>query len=554
MKIRADIVRTYLTVHTWVGIVSGLVLFIAFFAGAINMFKAPINQWSTPPSSLQTSIETEQLQFLVDEVLAQYPAARTGFKLQFDPSAAPISWAEDNRRSKTIQLTETRWQANINTAVTAIANESVTEALSEAKNKAESDNHSIEVVKVKPSVLGGLIDMLHQTAGIPSKVGGEYLGVWVTGSAAMLYFLALVSGLIILLPTLAKNFLRLRTQKSKRRFWLDAHNIIGVTSLPFHLVICITAIGFAFHDQFYGGLSWAAYGDKPLFGRAPLVIGGVPALSTLLPVSDITERVHQVAPGFHIAELAYMNLNSPRPMVLVSLESPAHMVRGAHAAFMGLNPFTGELNASSVIPGKADPWNAVVGKLFSLHFGSFGGNVTRWLYFTLGLAGAFLFFSGNVLWLEKRRKKLAEVPFGDSEPKGVRFLSALTSGVCLGSVTGVGACLAASKWLQLYSQEVGYGYLWVYYVVFLAVNAWAFLVGGRKASYQLMLLASVVWLAVPATSSLAFLWPELSLWVHINLSSLAVDAFALLASVFLLYAGYRLRSKILHAARPVRVI
>lgn len=35
---RTDIVKTYKDVHSWVGIIAGLALFIAFYAGAITMF------------------------------------------------------------------------------------------------------------------------------------------------------------------------------------------------------------------------------------------------------------------------------------------------------------------------------------------------------------------------------------------------------------------------------------------------------------------------------------------------------------------------------------
>ena len=61
--------------------------------------------------------------------------------------------------------------------------------------------------------LGDLIDNLHRTAGIAGKVGHEDLGVLILGIAAVLYFLALVSGIIFLLPTLTKSFLALRKNK-----------------------------------------------------------------------------------------------------------------------------------------------------------------------------------------------------------------------------------------------------------------------------------------------------------------------------------------------------
>ena len=50
LKIGSDIIKVYKDVHTWAGIVCGLMLFIAFYAGAITMFEKPPVRWATPPS------------------------------------------------------------------------------------------------------------------------------------------------------------------------------------------------------------------------------------------------------------------------------------------------------------------------------------------------------------------------------------------------------------------------------------------------------------------------------------------------------------------------
>ncbi|MFT8445527.1 PepSY domain-containing protein, partial [Acetobacter orientalis] len=52
MKLRADLVQMYRDVHSWVGIIAGLFLFVAFYAGAITMFEEPLQQWASPPDRL----------------------------------------------------------------------------------------------------------------------------------------------------------------------------------------------------------------------------------------------------------------------------------------------------------------------------------------------------------------------------------------------------------------------------------------------------------------------------------------------------------------------
>jgi uncharacterized iron-regulated membrane protein len=71
---------------------------------------------------------------------------------------------------------------------------------------------------------------LHYTAGLPRSWGIYVLGVCV------LYGLALASGVIIYAPTFFKDLFALRIGKNIKRMWQDAHNAIGILSLPFHLM------------------------------------------------------------------------------------------------------------------------------------------------------------------------------------------------------------------------------------------------------------------------------------------------------------------------------
>ena len=60
----------------------------------------------------------------------------------------------------------------------------------------------------------------------------------------------------------------------------------------------------------------------------------------------------------------------------------------------------------------------------------------------MGLAGAFLFYTGNLLWVESRRRKERKGGAVD-QTRATRILSALTVGVPLGCVAGISVTLAA---------------------------------------------------------------------------------------------------------------
>ena len=68
------------------------------------------------------------------------------------------------------------------------------------------------------------------------------------GVVSAVYAVALVSGLIIVLPSLVKDLFALRISPNLKRMWLDAHNVVGVVSLPFHIVIALSAVVFCLHE------------------------------------------------------------------------------------------------------------------------------------------------------------------------------------------------------------------------------------------------------------------------------------------------------------------
>src|SRR3546814_13080360 len=64
----------------------------------------------------------------------------------------------------------------------------------------------------------------------------------IMGGIALLYAVAIVSGVICLLPSLVKDLFALRFGKNLKRMWLDLHNVLGLFSLPFHLIMALTSV------------------------------------------------------------------------------------------------------------------------------------------------------------------------------------------------------------------------------------------------------------------------------------------------------------------------
>lgn len=526
MKISSDLIKVHKSLHTWVGITAGWLLFVAFFAGALTLFKEPLDRWVHAGAAPASESWAQPLDdALIPELLARQPRAAAEFTLHLRPAehlAAPVSGPHE------LGVAE---EKDGSSAVPWVAG--------------RDGQGRLQVWPQPPSVLGELVDLLHRTGGIPGHLGDEPLGIYVMGVAAALYFLALVSGVVVLLPTLVKDFFALRPGANRKRFWLDFHNVLGITSLPFHVVISLTALVFAFHDQFYGALQQVVYGKQAMFSPPVLKMPVEPG-APLLPLSRLLQRVQEEAPGFEATELLFMRSGGPRPMLRVALSHPDALVHGPRGAYLVLQPQTGELLNSSMLPGRESRWSLPVNTFFALHFGTYGGETVRWSYFVLGLMGAALFYTGNLLWLESRRKRQrASEPLRE-QPASVRWLAAGTVGTCLGCLLGVIAGLLAGKLAHGGGAQAMTLYLGSYYGAWLLALAWALWRGAARAAPLLLGACALGAAALPLLSLrsgvglLAGLgggaW---DLWM--------VDGVALLSALAFSAMAWRTRQRVLQA-------
>lgn len=495
MKIRSDILRTYQSIHTWTGIIAGLVLFIGFYAGSLSMFKPQIEEWATPPTQQLSQVRSEQLDNLLAQALKSDEKVSEGFIINLASNKSPMMWYEQGG-GRGIRLDDS------------------------VKHASLSDTGELITQTNSTNELGNLIDQLHRTAGIVGKVDHEDLGVLILGIAALLYFLALVSGVIFLLPTMAKSLFALRKNKGSNRFWLDSHNLVGVLSLPFHIIIAWTVVVFAFHDIFYGGLS-LIYGDKPLFEPRPKSDIEY-SISELPSIESYITQANKLAEGYSISSMEFTKLTSTSPSVTLEVIAEDRMMRGGYSDYIYMNPYTYDVQYNTISADNEGAYGPIVTSLFALHFGNYAGTFGRWIYFIMGLLGAFLFYSGNLLWLEKRRQKKGK------QTRGSRFMASLTIGVCLGSLLGVGLGVLTTKWLYLITQTVNSHYLAIYYLVFSLSIAYSFLRGAALSAIHLLYLLAVTCLLIPGTSLLTFLLPELALWTPQTLSAVILEVMALI--------------------------
>jgi uncharacterized iron-regulated membrane protein len=472
MKVRTDIVKMYKEIHGWVGIVSGLALFIAFYAGAITMFEVPLQRWASPPSGLSAPVSLDRTPELVSKVLAAHPEAAKGYQvhLQTGPeNPARVSWETGGRGEDDHAPRKTFYAAL-------------------------DSGGALEIEEAGPSPVAQFVDVLHQQVGLPFA---HEVAMPIMGAIALLYAIALVSGVIVLLPSLVKDLFATRVGKNAKRMWLDVHNVLGVFSLPFHIVMALTAVVFAFHDQFYDaqGATFAK-APEPITQSAPPPERLTPRFAS--PI-QVVERMKRDLPGYTIQSISYRIGPDGKPGLSIMADNPRYGLRGPTYTLGVLDPETAAITRPEYLPGLQGGWDAAITSFFALHFGNFGGNGVRWAYALLGLAGAFLFYTGNLLWVESRRRKERKTGAVE-QTRATRILAALTVGVPLGCMAGISITVAAAKPMGLSATEGLHST--IYYAVFLGMTAWALVRGAPRASNELVPATIAAIVSVPVISLL----------------------------------------------------
>lgn len=509
---RSEVIRVYKSIHTWTGIVAGMALFIAFYAGALTIFKEPLSRWVSPPSAGVVAVPLQDTPALINHLLSAHPEAGKDFHVylkQGEHIPARIGWEVREASGEEHDHTHGRhYMATLQADGTPL------------------------FAETEPSQLADFIDVLHRVVGLPFDTDPNR---WVMGVIAILYALALISGVVIILPSLLKDLFALRLGHNLKRMWRDAHNVVGLFSLPFHIIMAVTAGVFAFHDGIYAVQNKLIHDGQIAKVFAPPRNTSAPTEprdpTTMLSPEQLLAQVHALSPTFQPDSLQYLRVASPAAMVRVWGHDERAISPRFIGGFVALDPYSARVLNADNLPGRQDAAFTTLGAFFGLHFGTYGGAPVQWLYFVLGMAGAWLFYSGNLLWIESRRKSQRQWGDGVEQRKDVTFLAAATVGICLGAVVGISSTIVAGKWLHGHVTHLDDWYRYVYYSVFFASIAWAFAVGGARASVHLLWLAAASTLAIPLTTLSAYLLPSLGLWVNTSGAALGVDATALVGSL-----------------------
>ncbi|KPB74030.1 PepSY-associated TM helix domain-containing protein [Pseudomonas cannabina] len=362
---KSQTVRRWSIVHTWSSLICTLFLLMLAITGLPLIFHHEIDHLlGDAPQYRQMPADTPRLD--LEQLTRAAEAYRPGEVLQY------FGW-DDEDPNGVMAITAA-------TAVTE-PNSSHTFAL---------DARTGEALEM-PSANGGfMMVMLRLHVDMYAELPGKLLLAFM----GLLFVVAIVSGTVLYAPFMRKlEFAQVRANKSRRTRWLDLHNLIGVVTLTWALVVGVTGVISACADLLIA--SWR--NDALATMIAPYK--DAPPLTQRAPATRLLEIAESAAPGMQADFIAFPGTRfSSEHHYAVFLKGNTHLT--AHLA----TPVLIDAQTLRVTAVVERPWYMdALGMSQPLHFGDYGGMPMKILWAVLDVLTIIVLGSGVYLWWVRRR-------------------------------------------------------------------------------------------------------------------------------------------------------
>jgi uncharacterized iron-regulated membrane protein len=233
------------------------------------------------------------------------------------------------------------------------------------------------------------------------------------GFMGLLLVASLVSGVVVYTPFMLKlDFATVRSGRSARLKWLDLHNVLGIVSLTWVVVVGVTGV--------INTLALPIFGMWQSGQLAEMIepYKDAPPLQALGSLHKALETARAAAPDMELSFVAFPG---------TQFSSQHH-----YTVFMrGTSPLTARLLKPALVDARTGELTDmrelpmyVKTLLLSqpLHFGDYGGMPLKIIWTLLDLVTIVLLGSGLYLWLGRRKapleRRLAELDAGGLVSEG----------------------------------------------------------------------------------------------------------------------------------------
>ncbi len=220
-------------------------------------------------------------------------------------------------------------------------------------------------------------------------------GMLFLGFMGLLLIVAIISGVVLYAPFMRKlAFGTVRRERTPRTRWLDTHNLLGVVTLVWALVVGATGMINTWADLVLD------YWQSDQMAQMVAPYKALPVPTQLASMQQAMNAAQALQPGMDFGFIAWPG---------TPFSSPHHygiFMRGRDALTARLyQPILVDAQTAQVTDSRRLPWY-LTALLISqpLHFGDYGGIGMKILWALLDLATIVVLGSGVYLWLRRGRR------------------------------------------------------------------------------------------------------------------------------------------------------
>jgi uncharacterized iron-regulated membrane protein len=537
--------RALYWLHGVTGLGLGLLAVVVFFTGAIAVFAGELEAWagrSRPVAALQ-GLERPGLNALITRLGAEVdPAQQEEVAIFQRPGRPLVLFFHTHGTDAGGKVIERGVRFDV---------DPIRQIVLQRREGTGDEVFAPNAIEA----LGRFFVDLHVQLLIPEPVG-----LYATGVVGFGLLVLLVTGVVVHRRFFREAF-QVRWPARRRRLLRDLHTVTGVWLLPYGAVLAFTGAFFSFGDAvLLPALAKVAFAgnelalQEALLGEPPAAQGRRPARRADLDAILVDAR--RRAPEAEVGFLGLGHWGETGARVDVSLGEVGRRLAPVQLRYDGVTgAFLGEKPALGTAPSLGA---AVFSWLGPLHYGNFGGPISRILWAFLGVGCCLLTVTGTLVWSERRREswqaELRATPAGAPPPPpaiGVermrRVLVGVTAGLPLSTFSAVlaWAVAVASGVDAMAAMSLAAGA-----ALLLALAVMLRAQSPRRSLQILLFVAGVLALALPAVVGLATGASTLVAWRAGQPAPLLMDLALLALGGCILHAGRLLGRRATPPGRP----
>lgn len=386
--------KAFRNIHLWLSVPFGLIITLICFSGAMLVFESEIMQLTH--RSLYYVEKTDGQPLPLDRL-----AAKVAGTLPEDVSVTGVTVFPDPERAYQVNLSKPK------------------------RASVYIDQYTGEIKgEYRRTPFFSTMFSLHRWLLDSRPTGdGVFWGKMIVGVSTLMFVFVLVSGIVIWWPRTRKalkNSLKITARKGVRRFWYDLHVAGGMYALLLVLVMALTGLTWSF--GWYRTAFYTAFGvDMPSrteYGHghgAANTKGEKGKKESGRKESkghgEKNNALHGNTASFAYWQQVYEELAKENPgckQISVS-DGSASVSSNYFGNTRGADRYTFDSRTGKITGvsryAAMDNSSKIRGWIYSVHVGSWGGMLTRILWFLAALLGASLPLTGYYLWIKRLRRK-----------------------------------------------------------------------------------------------------------------------------------------------------